>query len=130
MDASPPGTSAATLDDDYAVASNPGERNILVQFNSFEDSLPIPFEVFDDSVVEGPEAFQLQSSRNQVGPIFSAPDEATVFSSTFVQVLDSGSKFTFCSITILCFSEYTYSRLYKHRWYTQASHGSSNCIGP
>ena len=136
VDASPPGSGVATLDDDYAVTSMPGQRDILLQFNSFQDSLPIPFEVFDDSVVEGPEAFQLQSSRRIGSPVFTSPDEleATVFSSAFVQMLDSGSKCTnnnyyFCSIGILRFREYIciYSihaeEQYNHRWYTQASHG-------
>ena len=99
VDASPPGTSVATLDDDYAVASTPGQRNILVQFNSFQDSLPILVGVFSDSVAEVPEAFQLQSAPNQVGPVFTAPDEATVYSCAFVQILNNGSKYN-CSIDL------------------------------
>ena len=143
MDTAPPGTSVATFGDDYAIAFNPGICSIILHFSSFQDSLPIPFEVFDDAVVEGPEAFQLQSSCNLGGPVFTAPDEATVFSSAFVLILDNGSKCTciiliIIFVRILCFREYvrivirTHSR---HRWYrytqpVRPCMDTSNCIGP
>ena len=93
VDVAPPGTSVATIGDDYEIANvlpgSPPGRSILLQFNPFEDSLPITFDLFDDDIPEGPEAFQLQSSFAQEGLVFSTPNEVTVFSRTFVIIADS-----------------------------------------
>ena len=94
VNTAPSGSSVATLDDDYALiaGAGPGNRNLLLTFNSFEGRLPIPFEVFADREFEGPEAFQLQSASNEEGPAFSFPDGVTVFSSAFVEITDDDSK--------------------------------------
>ena len=108
VDAAPPGTNVATLDDDYTVSFIPGNRDILVQFNSFQDTLFIQFDLVHDLTSEGPEAFQLQSTNNATGPVFSPPNEVTVFSSIFVIIADSESGECSSNIAYVYCSNYYY----------------------
>ena len=92
VDAALPGSSVAILGLDYSVSTVFGERDVLLQFDTNEDRLPVPFEVILDFSSLGPEAFQLQSANNANGPVFSPPNGVTVFSSTFVLIASQGGK--------------------------------------
>ena len=93
VDIAPPGSTAAKLtsqdaEGDYQVSITLGARVVLLPFPPDQVKISFPFQLFQNNVTEGPKAFQLQFAADELGPRFSAPDEVSVFSHTWVFIAD------------------------------------------
>ena len=108
VDAAPPWARAILAEDnvegDYSLN---GTCDVRLLFAPEQNQIPIPFEVLEDALVEGPEGFQLQFAPNVGDPVFAAPDEETLFASAFVRITDNdGIIILYVAFSLLVYDYY------------------------
>ena len=77
---------------DYSIAG-PGESVVVIEFRPEDQTIDFEFTLYPDNVVEGQEAFELDSSRGSlnsvIGPTFIPPSSGVLFSSSYIFIDES-----------------------------------------